>query len=66
MALAVRAIADGNLHYSAGQVIDVDAGFHLRSLWASGSPIAARVAKRVSCAFSPRLLKTNRFRSQLP
>ncbi|MXY70773.1 MAG: 3-ketoacyl-ACP reductase [Acidobacteriia bacterium] len=32
VALAVRAIADGNLDYSAGQVIDVDGGFHLRSL----------------------------------
>lgn len=32
VALAVRAIADGNLDYSAGQVVDVDGGFHLRSL----------------------------------
>ena len=32
VALAVRAIVDGNLDYSAGQVIDVDGGFHLRSL----------------------------------
>lgn len=32
VALAVRAIADGNLDYSTGQVIDVDGGFHLRSL----------------------------------
>ena len=32
VALAVRAVADGNLDYSAGQVIDVDGGFHLRSL----------------------------------
>ena len=32
VALAVRAIADGSLDYSAGQVIDVDGGFHLRTL----------------------------------
>jgi len=32
VALAVRAVADGSLDYSAGQVIDVDGGFHLRSL----------------------------------
>lgn len=32
VALAVRSVADGNLDYSAGQVIDVDGGFHLRSL----------------------------------
>ncbi len=32
VALAVRAIADGLLDYSAGQVIDVDGGFHLRTL----------------------------------
>lgn len=32
IALAVRAIADGSLDYSAGQVIDVDGGFHLRTL----------------------------------
>jgi len=32
IARAVRAIADGRLDYSAGQVIDVDGGFHLRSL----------------------------------
>jgi len=32
IALAVRAIADGLLDYSTGQVIDVDGGFHLRSL----------------------------------
>jgi 3-oxoacyl-[acyl-carrier protein] reductase len=32
VALAVRAIADGLLDYSTGQVIDVDGGFHLRSL----------------------------------
>jgi len=32
VARAVRAIADGLLDYSAGQVIDVDGGFHLRSL----------------------------------
>jgi 3-oxoacyl-[acyl-carrier protein] reductase len=32
IARAVRAIADGLLDYSAGQVIDVDGGFHLRGL----------------------------------
>ena len=32
IALAVRAIADGSLDYSAGQVIDVDGGFRLRTL----------------------------------
>ena len=32
VARAVRAIADGLLDYCAGQVIDVDGGFHLRSL----------------------------------
>ena len=32
IALVVRAIADGSLDYSAGQVIDVDGGFHLRTL----------------------------------
>ncbi len=32
VARVVRAIADGLLDYSAGQVIDVDGGFHLRSL----------------------------------
>jgi NAD(P)-dependent dehydrogenase (short-subunit alcohol dehydrogenase family) len=32
VALAVRAIADGQLDYSTGQVINVDGGFHLRSL----------------------------------
>jgi NAD(P)-dependent dehydrogenase (short-subunit alcohol dehydrogenase family) len=32
VARAVRAIADGLLDYSAGQVLDVDGGFHLRSL----------------------------------
>ncbi|MGO4879318.1 MAG: 3-ketoacyl-ACP reductase [Bryobacteraceae bacterium] len=32
VARAVRAIADGLLDYSAGQAIDVDGGFHLRSL----------------------------------
>jgi NAD(P)-dependent dehydrogenase (short-subunit alcohol dehydrogenase family) len=32
VARAVRAIADGLLDYSAGQVIDVDGGFHLRGL----------------------------------
>ena len=30
--LTVRAIADGQLDYSTGQVINVDGGFHLRSL----------------------------------
>jgi 3-oxoacyl-[acyl-carrier protein] reductase len=32
VAQAVRAIADGRLDYSTGQVINVDGGFHLRSL----------------------------------
>ena len=32
VALAVRAVADGLLDYSAGQVLNVDGGFHLRSL----------------------------------
>lgn len=32
VALAVRAIADGMLDYSTGQVLNVDGGFHLRSL----------------------------------
>lgn len=32
VAAAVRAIADGKLDYSAGQVLDVDGGFHLRTL----------------------------------
>jgi 3-oxoacyl-[acyl-carrier protein] reductase len=32
VAKAVRAIADGLLDYSAGQVLNVDGGFHLRSL----------------------------------
>jgi NAD(P)-dependent dehydrogenase (short-subunit alcohol dehydrogenase family) len=32
VARAVRAIADGLLDYSAGQVLDVDGGFHLRGL----------------------------------
>ena len=32
VALAVRAIGDGLLDYSTGQVINVDGGFHLRSL----------------------------------
>lgn len=32
VARAVRAIADGLLDYSTGQVLDVDGGFHLRSL----------------------------------
>ena len=32
VAKAVRAIADGLLDYSTGQVLNVDGGFHLRSL----------------------------------
>jgi len=32
IARAVRAIADGQLDYSTGQIINVDGGFHLRSL----------------------------------
>ena len=32
VALAVRAIADGLLDYSTGQALNVDGGFHLRSL----------------------------------
>ena len=32
VANAVRAIADGRLDYSAGQVLNGDGGFHLRSL----------------------------------
>jgi len=32
IALAVRAVADGLLDYSTGQVLNVDGGFHLRSL----------------------------------
>ena len=32
VAKSVRAIADGHLDYSAGQVLNVDGGFHLRSL----------------------------------
>jgi len=32
VARAVRAIADGLLDYSAGQVINIDGGFHLRTL----------------------------------
>jgi NAD(P)-dependent dehydrogenase (short-subunit alcohol dehydrogenase family) len=32
IAKAVRAMADGLLDYSTGQVINVDGGFHLRSL----------------------------------
>ena len=32
VAAAVRAVADGKLDYSAGQVIDVDGGFNLRTL----------------------------------
>jgi NAD(P)-dependent dehydrogenase (short-subunit alcohol dehydrogenase family) len=32
VARAVRAIADGLLDYSTGQVLDVDGGFHLKRL----------------------------------
>jgi len=32
VARVIRAIADGLLDYSTGQVIDVDGGFHIRSL----------------------------------
>jgi len=32
VAKAVRAIADGQLDYSTGQVLHVDGGFHLRVL----------------------------------
>ena len=32
VALAIRAIADGLLDYSTGQIINVDGGFHLRGL----------------------------------
>ncbi len=32
VAMAIRAISDGLLDYSTGQVINVDGGFHLRSL----------------------------------
>lgn len=32
VAHAVRAIADGHLDYSTGQILNVDGGFHLRSL----------------------------------
>jgi NAD(P)-dependent dehydrogenase (short-subunit alcohol dehydrogenase family) len=32
IAKAIRAIADGLLDYSTGQVLNVDGGFHLRSL----------------------------------
>ena len=32
VARAIRAVADGSLDYSAGQVIDVDGGFRLRTL----------------------------------
>ena len=32
VAKAVRAIVDGLLDYTTGQVINVDGGFHLRSL----------------------------------
>jgi NAD(P)-dependent dehydrogenase (short-subunit alcohol dehydrogenase family) len=32
VAMAVRAIADGLLDYSTGQILNVDGGFSLRSL----------------------------------
>ena len=32
VAKAVRAIAEGLLDYATGQIINVDGGFHLRSL----------------------------------
>ena len=32
VAKAVRAIADGLLDYATGQIINIDGGFHLRSL----------------------------------
>ena len=32
VARVIRAIADGLLDYSTGQVIDVDGGFHIRGL----------------------------------
>ena len=32
VALAVRAVADGLLDYSTGQIVNVDGGFHLRLL----------------------------------
>ncbi len=32
VARAVRAIADGLLDYATGQVLNVDGGFHLRTL----------------------------------
>jgi NAD(P)-dependent dehydrogenase (short-subunit alcohol dehydrogenase family) len=32
VARAVRAVASGLLNYSTGQVLDVDGGFHLRTL----------------------------------
>jgi NAD(P)-dependent dehydrogenase (short-subunit alcohol dehydrogenase family) len=32
IAKAIRAIADGLLDYSTGQVLNLDGGFHLRSL----------------------------------
>jgi NAD(P)-dependent dehydrogenase (short-subunit alcohol dehydrogenase family) len=32
VALAVRALADGLLDYSTGQVLNLDGGFHMRSL----------------------------------
>jgi len=41
VARAVRAIADGSLDYSTGQSIDVDGGFHLRSLW-MGQAVSAQ------------------------
>jgi 3-oxoacyl-[acyl-carrier protein] reductase len=32
VARVVRVIADGFLDYATGQVLDIDGGFHLRSL----------------------------------
>jgi NAD(P)-dependent dehydrogenase (short-subunit alcohol dehydrogenase family) len=32
VARAVRAIAEGRLDFSTGQIIDVDGGFHIRRL----------------------------------
>jgi NAD(P)-dependent dehydrogenase (short-subunit alcohol dehydrogenase family) len=32
IARAVRAIANGHLDYAAGQILNIDGGFHLRSL----------------------------------
>jgi NAD(P)-dependent dehydrogenase (short-subunit alcohol dehydrogenase family) len=32
VARVVRAIAEGSLDYATGQVLDIDGGFHLRSL----------------------------------